>query len=623
LPSGIDIRTFRKQQASRPRRRYEVVGEIDERAGAADTIMREGWVLTTFPPVKLDPPIAWDEVCASNRSWHYHLHCWDALGPVLAAYDRTRDRRYLDFAVDVAVDWITQYPSTEVSSDFAWYDMAVGLRAYRLAYILDSAARSERQGDDVIETLTDSLLLHAAVLDEDDRFAWHSNHGIYQAAGQLALARRFPDLPGMAETEQHAMARLRDLMRRQFTAEGVHREHSPGYHRMLLETITGLLVAGVTEDPELWELRDKAEEALAWFVLPNGRLAMFGDTAYESPASPHADGRANDAFRFVVTGGKAGKPPAASTRCFPESGYAVMRDRWPDGPGDYAQCSYLAQICAFHSRAHKHADDLSFVWYDRGAELVTDAGRFGYLGTTDPSSELAKDGFWYSHPSRVYVESTKAHNTVEIDRRSFERKRVKPYGSSLLRWGEQDGIHFTEAQVWHRRSIRHARTLLFKPRDWLIVFDWLWDNLKQPHTFTQRFHFAPELEAARVNEQVRLTVPGVAAALFVAPLLPTPLTDFARGQEEPELLGWVSRREREMTPCCTVGYGVDGAAYHTFAALLTFSDAAPRPLQQESRSNTSGRVARFRWEADGSGHTVELSRPQDGDVGVSYRVSPL
>jgi hypothetical protein len=52
-------------------------------------------------------------------------------------------------------------------------------------------------------------------------------------------------------------------------------------------------------------------------------------------------------------------------RAFEDSGYFIARDRWSNGTKDFEQCSYLAQICGFHSRTHKHADDLSFIWYDR------------------------------------------------------------------------------------------------------------------------------------------------------------------------------------------------------------------------------------------------------------------
>jgi hypothetical protein len=43
----------------------------------------------------------------------------------------------------------------------------------------------------------------------------------------------------------------------------------------------------------------------------------------------------------------------------------------------------------------------------------------------------------YSDPNRIYVETTRAHNTVEIDGLSHPRRNVQPYGSGLVGWGEQ------------------------------------------------------------------------------------------------------------------------------------------------------------------------------------------
>jgi hypothetical protein len=624
-----DVGYFRRQQSRLPLHPYEVFTSADRWSAAtkpgADAILEEGWTQPPFPTVRLRPPIAWDDLCSKDRSWHFRLHCWDALAPVLAAYAHTDDPRYLDFAVSTAVDWAECYPSTRTTSPFAWYDMATGLRAYRLAFILDAAARTGACDDQRFAQLLDCVVLHAQVLADDDCFATHSNHGFYVAAGQLALARRFPALPRMRGVERQAHQRLLQLIHTQFSEEGVHREHSPEYHRMVFETLHGLLASGLLEDRELLRLNDQIQEALAWFVLPNGYLAMFGDSPRYYATSRRWPRSLNQALRFVVSGGQDGTPPTAPMRAFPASGYAVVRGAWPRGADDFAGSSYLAQTCAFHSRVHKHADDLSFIWYDHGHELLVDAGRFGYLDRTEPGSDLWNEGFWYADPNRVYVESTRAHNTVEIDGCSFQRRGVKPYGSALQRWGDAAGVFYTESHVRHRESVRHARVLLFRPGDWLIVFDWLWDNRQRPHRFLQRFHFAPELAAEAAGPTLRLELPDSAERLHMVPLLPTEMVPPVRGQREPDLLGWSSRRDGTMTPCWTGGYAAAGVPHATFATLFAFGDQTPEPghgLESGSRASRSGRNARLRWRHADKEHTVTFARPADGQMAVDYRVSP-
>ena len=149
----------------------------------------------------------------------------------------------------------------------------------------------------------------------------------------------------------------------------------------------------------------------------------------------------------------------------------MLRSGWPDAES-FDGASYLAQQAGFHSRTHKQADDLSFIWYDRGTEILIDAGRYGYLGKTEPGSDLWNKGFWYSDPKRIYVESTRSHNTVEIDGMSFNRKDSPPYGSAIQRWGEtEDGLLFVETHATQFETIGHTRLLVFDPGNWLLVYD--------------------------------------------------------------------------------------------------------------------------------------------------------
>jgi hypothetical protein len=624
LAAGLDLPALRRAITSRRLRPYEILFDTDRwssgTAERAERTITAGWGIGESRFVDLRPPIAWDEVLADDRSRHFHLHAWDPLGPVLSAFDQTRDARYLRFALAVALDWIRQYRSVDSTSPFAWYDMAIGLRALRLAYLTDAVARSPFGADAPLTELVRAVRLHQEALSDDGLFPAHSNHGFYFAAGQAALAARLPELPGMEEAGILAGDRLDRLIRDHFTTEGLHREHSPKYHWLVLDTIEGLRSAGFLDGDEHALSLRRMQEAIAWFVLPNGRLAMFGDTDHRLMVGldwPHVDA---DALRFVLTGGREGAPPGETLRTFPASGYVVCRSRWPDGPHDFGDASYLAQACAFHSRTHKHADDLTFVWYDRGQEILVDAGAYGYAGKTEPGSDLWKDGFWYADPRRIYVESTRAHNTVQIDGRNIPRRQVDPYGSALVRAGESGGVYFTESAVRHWDSIHHRRVLLFRPSRWLLVLDWLLDDESEPHDFVQRFHFAPELEAeANGANGLILELPGVEVPLHMVSLAAAALVPPVKGQEEPALLGWVSRQDRELIPCWTSGFRASDRPAHTFATLLAFGVEAPDP------SMTPGLWGpdRFRvaWTQDGRTHKVTFHQPTGHPFTLDHRIS--
>ncbi len=385
-------------------------------------------------------------------------------------------------------------------SQFAWYDMAVGKRAYRLAYLLDVVARTDAASDDQIAWLLDAAETHRVVLADDDRFAEHSNHGFYQAAGQLALGRRLQGFGRMTQALEQGAERFRTLMSEHFSEDGVHLEHSPDYQWMLMQALSGIIGSGLVTDEWAVDLYERIQESTAWLVAPDHRLAMFGDSSPRRPRVRHLERVTNDLLRFVLTGGRDGSQPGTNTRLFAKGGYGVLRDRWPTGPDNFEDCSYLAMTCAFHSRVHKHADDMTFVWYDRGREILTDSGRYGYVGPVEPGTTLFEEGFHYPDPKRVYVESTRAHNTIEIDDRSFPRRYVPFCGSGMVDAGEASGL--LHALATRRvQGLEHVRQLMLKPGDWLITVDWLWDLAGQSHQLRQWFQSAPELTVQAADDE--------------------------------------------------------------------------------------------------------------------------
>ena len=153
------------------------------------------------------PPIDFD---AHNRSCAFHSHAWDAVSLLLLAYDANSEDRYLEAALAIANDWMVQHqlrllemPRDEAlayalghTETQAWYDMGVGQRIYRMAYLVDVIARlPDRCSDKEFEHYWESLTFHHRLLSQEKFFKGHNNHGLYQALGQMAAARRFDFLP--------------------------------------------------------------------------------------------------------------------------------------------------------------------------------------------------------------------------------------------------------------------------------------------------------------------------------------------------------------------------------------------------------------------------------------------
>lgn len=583
----------------------------DRVARTADAALEFGWSRRQYPPIHLSGPIPWDLASPDQRSWNFYIHSLDMIDPLLAAHDQTGERKYLEPALWIGLDWARRHPrGAEGLSPMAWYDMAVGLRAYRLGYLFQAAETAGLLTDEDRDLLTRALEDHRAELADDATIAFHNNHGYYQVAGQLALGRRFRETSEpMAALYAQGRARLTRMLDQQFTPEGVHREHSPDYHRMVLDTLNGLITAGLVEDPATIARAEAIEAALAWFIYPSGRIVNFGDSDSRgmalSPAAAERKWRA-PILRAAVAREGEGQGRPEGLRVFPEAGYAVVRRPDVVARKDPPRDSYLAQTAAFHSRTHKHADDLSFVWYDRGQEILVDAGRYGYIGRTETGSDLWQDGHWYSDPMRVFMESTRAHNTLEFDGRNARRKKVKPWGSALLLAEERDGM----ATIWTRcrqhGTIWYDRRLFFRPGQWLVVYDTFQDTAAVPHEVRQWFHLAPghavapetDPEAEGGGYRIRLAEGGWPVS--VRSLLPGPVAGpVISGRAEDPIQGWWSARERHAEPAPAFAFALSGAVRGAMATLFSLTpDAQPDPAS--CRVNPSGRRGQFAWR-DASG----------------------
>jgi Heparinase II/III N-terminus/Heparinase II/III-like protein len=612
-----------------PRRRPPYVPLHDpyaqEPVVEAETTLAHGWETPQVPGrVPLVPPVDWALVGGEHRSHALALYWWEPMAAPMAAFAATGVVEYLRWCLDLTLDWACQHPRLDMDSEFAWYDMAVGLRAARLAFLLPACLHSRILSEAELLLLVACARLHLRALEPDEQFAAHSNHGVYQAAGQLAASVSLPSLPEAAAARAQGGRRLEQLIEHHFDEDGAHHEHSPGYHLMVLRSMVALRTLGLVEDPRLLLRLEAAEEALSWFVAPVGTVPTVGDSDPVDRGRVAADRNLrHPAVRFAVTLGEDGVPPESSFRLFQQAGYVVARDAWSRGPA-FERSSYLLQACGFHSRVHKHADDLSFVWYARGVELLADPGRFGYPKRMDPSTPLGQLGFYYDDPHRIYVESTRAHNCLEIDGSSYPRRGVPFYGSAIKSAGldSETGVVATKAAVVHLDTIEHTRLLFHLPGEWTLVIDHASDAREQPHAFAQRFQFGPALELVDgVAGQLVLRIPTSEEYLTAVQLCAAEPLAPVRGQREPELQGFVSRTAGVLTPSWSSGWIVRDSASAVLAGLFSVSAQAEPPAACLVLSD-DGSGGEVRWQTGGSTRVLRWSHAEDGVLEHVYEALP-
>ncbi|MGO2559295.1 glycosyltransferase [Brachybacterium sp.] len=514
-------------------------------------ILEDGWKFARFDTVPVRQIEDWSTYGKYHRSWGFHLHAWEFMDPILLSFEASQDVIWLEEAVRIALGWIERHSETdEVDDEMAWYDMSLALRTPRLLALLHRASRYDQlRAESVI--LAQAFALHLSELGRERAFNPGNNHGFYTAVSQVHAAKYAGMFSTASTTREQGERRLNQMAKSQFAADGVHLEHSPDYHRMLLKSFEKAVADGLIEDPEVQERVERAAHVLGWMVQPDGALVQFGDSPETKLVGKGA--RSIDPHtQFILSEGEDGIPPTSELAVFSDGGYAFVRSPQPDGDGSFRDLGYLAFSAAFHSRAHKHADDLNVVWFDRGQQILTDSGRFGYGDLLPPDSPLRKEGYYYAAPERQYVEGTMAHNTVMLDGVNQDRRSRTAYGSGLGECRQTASGFDLTGRVQHGDYI-HRRRLLYRPASELTIKDSLFSRTLEERSAISWLNLDGAFELEQNGAEPIFVSPD---SKFRLKLHSTgTLIEPVRGQKEP-LRGWRSRKDNSLEPTWSIGFAV-------------------------------------------------------------------
>lgn len=587
---------------------------------SVNKLLRSGYSKDGCVLADLRSSVPWGEF---PRPFRFRLHAWEPIGDLLAAHSRFGDIQALEVAETYAFNWLRAFqwpvlniaPSDFVTAqssavdEFAWYDMSIGLRIFKLAYLAETIIENHGRSSEERDLLLKAIRFHHEVLAHPTIFRAHTNHGLYQALGQLAASRRLRELVPSEHFDRLARQRLAACCSAHFfVEEGVHREHSPGYHCMVLGSLLGAKEANLLGS-EHDALLLRGQESLMWMMRPDASLAPIGDT--DVRPLPHdveiARSREYLPLQSLLARGAIGVPPPCGVKAYLQSGYAFARV-YDSNKGEVPEsASYLAQLSAYHSRVHKHADHLTFVWSEGLLNILTDPGHFGYLGRTVRGDGLYEQGFWYSDPRRIYVESTRAHNCVEIDGRSYPRLGTHVFGSALKQADRQGRLVVFDSSLTHRPSLLHRRTLILLPREFLLVVDWLYDRSGKPHDFRQWFQFAPSWSLMG-KDNYYLGRSGDVEMHIVDLLASSSPSEIYLGQQHP-LQGWTSSGSNTLVASPSFNFSIEGTNRASFATLFSLRG---RPIASpRTRTNASLSRASLAWKFSDKSIQINLVRTQD------------
>lgn len=460
-------------------------------------------------------PIDWEADPFEDRNWRFQLHSWRMTDPFLNEYFRTGDKALLHETLEYILDWHRFHFVLGQSSDYSWYDMAVGIRALRLAFFIDKNRRGYLDlSRDQIAALEEMADAHAEKLQVEE-FIGINNHGIFQVAGLNLLCMVIPERESCRDGRAFASRMFTKVMDLQYTAEGVHTENSPSYHFFVGNLLRSFSALEHLDYP-IAELRERIDRWRPWFVFPNGLVARIGDSGGSSePLSTNP-----------------AEPACLADRCFAvadlsASGYAIVRSL-PSEPQD----SMLFVTGMAHNYVHKHADELSFELFEFGRFIFIDSGKYGYN----------------RNKARNYAISASAHNTISLDDEQFSVRSLTLDGSLLLPIAHDDQGFRIEGNLQRADLFDQHRIITYDPGASLRIVDHLIaDGARH---YVSSLHFAPDLEPRLAGDGFLVSVGDREVRGTLVSDGPCTLA-MVRGQNEPRL-GWFSPDYLEIVPASVV-----------------------------------------------------------------------
>ena len=82
-------------------------------------------------------PLDWSVDPFEDRNWEHHLHSWRNMEYWLHQYRREGDIASLLIPIEIVLDWHRFHVEEGRTSEFQWYDHSTGVRASRLAFLLE------------------------------------------------------------------------------------------------------------------------------------------------------------------------------------------------------------------------------------------------------------------------------------------------------------------------------------------------------------------------------------------------------------------------------------------------------------------------------------------------------
>lgn len=425
----------------------------DELLSVADKLLQGRAEVAGFEPIEIRLPFDSRDLTKGSALWQLQFAGLIVPEILIDAYRKTGREEYFATARDSILAFGDFERRAWFDQGFLWNDHAVAARARTIS---DFWAIYRHRPDFSLQTAS-AIWRFATrtekMLAKPSNYTFATNHGVMQNLALWHLCIAFPSLQDCSEDTQLALRRLNEEIAFYVGPDGVILEHSAEYHEF------GTFLLGVAlryatllnlQIPQDWKTKyELAKDFYREIRRPDGSLPMFGDTG---------DGADIDGIPITVaepgTGFSALNPvknwrPRNSFQVYPVSGYSVQWDdleAWPATDG-LAQTVLLASF--FRGHGHKHADELSVLFWAHGRNWWTNSG------------------YWsYEDPDRIHAESWEGSNAPHLAGEGADSFRR----SSIVGSAQADRISAAEGERRGPGDFVARRLLVhISPDVWIVA----------------------------------------------------------------------------------------------------------------------------------------------------------
>jgi hypothetical protein len=258
---------------------------------------------------------------------------------------------------------------------------------------------------------------------------------------------------------------------------------------------------------------------LGYATEPDGDLVQIGDTYVERPAT---------------------SPRQPHLVAVYSAGYVFGRSGWSAG------ASFYSLRFGRGRQVHGHDDHMGLTYYDRGRDLIVNAGHTGYENT----------------PYRTFLRSPEANSVLVMPGVPFDAAA----STTLVRdWIGSDAQFYEFFDTAFGGHPRYRSVYVSQRPDLVLVLD----RASGASEYQQLWHLDPALQVTQVSSSAAIaSAPGTQLELLQIPLpgqvIPAASTQVVRAQVSP-YQGWVSHQMLQRIPDDVVTMTRTGPS----AAMLT------------------------------------------------------